>query len=119
MLEYDNIDASEGIDVNKTNALKVCDVCHCYCFCYRKWFQNSFLVQGQRWCYKHIKKFWFNKIEWIIINIFKYIKKWVLVIKEIKKDYLSKQNNTMKITKKDCKSKQDINIENYSTSKKI
>ena len=28
MLEYDNIGISEGIDVNKTNLLKKCDICH-------------------------------------------------------------------------------------------
>ena len=28
ILEYDRIDASEGIDINKTNALKECDICH-------------------------------------------------------------------------------------------
>ena len=28
MLEYDKIDISEGIDVNKTNASKKCDICH-------------------------------------------------------------------------------------------
>ena len=30
MLEYDRIEISEGIDVNKTNLSKECDVCH-YC----------------------------------------------------------------------------------------
>ena len=28
MLKYDRIDTSEGIDVNKTNLLKECDICH-------------------------------------------------------------------------------------------
>ena len=28
MLEYDEIDVSEGIDVNKTNASKKCDICN-------------------------------------------------------------------------------------------
>ena len=28
MVEYDKIDVSEGIDVNKTNALRECDICH-------------------------------------------------------------------------------------------
>ena len=28
MLEYDRTDISEGIDLNKTNASKECDVCH-------------------------------------------------------------------------------------------
>ena len=28
MLEYDRIDVSEGIDVNKANSSKECDICH-------------------------------------------------------------------------------------------
>ena len=28
MSEYDRIDISEGIDVNKTNLSKECDICH-------------------------------------------------------------------------------------------
>ena len=32
MLEYDRIDVSEGIDVNKTNASKKCDICHYWYF---------------------------------------------------------------------------------------
>ena len=32
MLEYDRIDISEGIDINKTNASKECDICHYWCF---------------------------------------------------------------------------------------
>ena len=32
MLEYDRIDISEGIDVNKTNASKGCDICHYWYF---------------------------------------------------------------------------------------
>ena len=28
MLEYDQIDISEGIDIDKTNLLKECDICH-------------------------------------------------------------------------------------------
>ena len=28
MLEYDRIDVSEGIDVNKTSLSKECDICH-------------------------------------------------------------------------------------------
>ena len=31
MLEYERIDISEGIDVNKTNLSKECDICH-YCY---------------------------------------------------------------------------------------
>ena len=32
MLEYDRIDISEGIDINKTNASKECDICHYWYF---------------------------------------------------------------------------------------
>ena len=32
MLEYDRIDISEGIDVNKTNASKKWDICHYWYF---------------------------------------------------------------------------------------
>ena len=32
MLEDDRIDISEGIDINKTNASKECDICHCWYF---------------------------------------------------------------------------------------
>ena len=31
ILEYERIDISEGIDVNKTSATKECDICH-YCY---------------------------------------------------------------------------------------
>ena len=32
MLEYDRIDISEGIDVNKTSLLKESDICHNWYF---------------------------------------------------------------------------------------
>ena len=32
MLYYDRIDISEGVNVNKTSALKECDVCHYWYF---------------------------------------------------------------------------------------
>ena len=32
MLEYNRIDMSEGIDVNKTSASKECDICHYWYF---------------------------------------------------------------------------------------
>ena len=32
MLEYDRIDISEGIDINKTNPSKEYDICHYWCF---------------------------------------------------------------------------------------
>ena len=32
MLEYERIDISEGIDVNKTNLSKECDICYYWYF---------------------------------------------------------------------------------------
>ena len=32
MLEYERIDISEEIDVNKTNLSKECDICYCWYF---------------------------------------------------------------------------------------
>ena len=32
MLEYDRIDISEGVDVNKTSLSKECDICHYWYF---------------------------------------------------------------------------------------
>ena len=32
MLEYDRIDISEGIGINKTNKSKECMLCHYWCF---------------------------------------------------------------------------------------
>ena len=32
MLEYDRIDTSKGIDINKTNLSKECDICHYWYF---------------------------------------------------------------------------------------
>ena len=32
MLEYYRVDISEGIDINKTNASKECDICHYWYF---------------------------------------------------------------------------------------
>ena len=40
MLYYDRIDASKGIDVNKTGASKKCDTCHYWYF-----LNNSFQFQ--------------------------------------------------------------------------
>ena len=36
MLEYDRIDISEGIDVNKTSSSKECDICHHWYFLDKK-----------------------------------------------------------------------------------
>ena len=40
MLEYEKINISEGIDVNKTNLSKECDICH-YWYCKDFGFQHE------------------------------------------------------------------------------
>ena len=46
MLEYDRRDVSEGIDVNKTNVSKKCDICH-YCYFLEKGFKyEPYLCNG-------------------------------------------------------------------------
>ena len=39
MLYFDRIDVSEGIDINKTNASKECDICHYWYFKFK--FQSN------------------------------------------------------------------------------
>ena len=46
MLEYDRIDISEGIGVNKTNASKKCDICHYWCFKDIGFKYESYLYNG-------------------------------------------------------------------------
>ena len=46
MLEYDRIDISEGIDVNKTNASKECDNCHYQYFLDKGFKYNPYLCNG-------------------------------------------------------------------------
>ena len=46
MLEYDRSDISEGIDVNKTNAAKECDICHYWYFKYIGFMYEPYLCNG-------------------------------------------------------------------------
>ena len=46
MLEYDRIDISEGIDHNKTNASKECDICHYWYFLYKNFKYEPYLCNG-------------------------------------------------------------------------
>ena len=53
MLEYDRIDFSEGIDINKTNKSKECILCH-YCYLLNKNFTyGPYLRDG---CYNIMQK---------------------------------------------------------------
>ena len=53
MLEYDRIDISEGIDVNKTRASKECDICHYWYFKDIGFRYESYLCNG---CYDLMQK---------------------------------------------------------------
>ena len=46
MLEYDRIDISEGIDINKTNASKECKICHYWYFRYISFKYEPYLCNG-------------------------------------------------------------------------
>ena len=46
MLEYDRIDISEGIDINKTNASKECDICHYWYFLHKIFRHEPYLCNG-------------------------------------------------------------------------
>ena len=46
MLEYNKLDISEDIDINKTSASKECDICH-YCYFLNKHFSyETYLCNG-------------------------------------------------------------------------
>ena len=53
MLEYDRIDISEGIDVNKTNLSKECDICHYWYFKDVGFKYENYLCNG---CHDFIQK---------------------------------------------------------------
>ena len=46
MLEYDRIDISEGIDVNKTISSKECDICHYWYFLDKNFNYEKYLYNG-------------------------------------------------------------------------
>ena len=53
MLEYDKIDVSEGIDVDKTNKSKECKLCHYWYFLGKNFTYGLYLCDG---CYKIMQK---------------------------------------------------------------
>ena len=46
MLEYDRIDYSEGIDLNKINASKECDICYYWNFLNKNFNYEPYLCNG-------------------------------------------------------------------------
>ena len=53
MLEYDRIDISEGIDINKTNKSKECMLCHYWYFLDKNFSYGPYLCDG---CYNMMQK---------------------------------------------------------------
>ena len=53
MLEYDRIDISEGIDINKTNKSKECMLCHYWYFLDSNFSYGPYLCDG---CYNIVEK---------------------------------------------------------------
>ena len=53
MLEYDRIDISKGIDIDKTNKLKECDICHYWYFFDKNYNYEPYLCNG---CYDLMQK---------------------------------------------------------------
>ena len=53
MLQYDRIDISEGIDIDKTNKSKECKICHYWYFLDKNFSYGPYLCDG---CYNVIQK---------------------------------------------------------------
>ena len=49
MLEYDRIDISERIDINKINASKECDIYHYWYFLSKNFNYEPYLCNGTAW----------------------------------------------------------------------
>ena len=59
MLEYDRINISEGIDVDKTNKSKECILCHYWYFLHKNFRHGPYLCNG---CYNMPQKSMIFKI---------------------------------------------------------
>ena len=46
MLQFDRTDISEGIDINKTNESKECDICHYWYFLGKNFNYEPYLCKG-------------------------------------------------------------------------
>ena len=96
MLEYDRIDISEGIGVNKTNASKECDICHYWYFKDIGFKYETYLCDG---CHDLMQKaMHFNDVAIIYVKGSAYrIHFWYIS----KDDAISIMSNSNLIDKKD------------------
>ena len=70
MLEFDRIDISEGLDINKTNGSKECNICHYWYFLDKNFNYESYLYNG---CHDLMQKaINFNDISIISIQLSDY-----------------------------------------------
>ena len=66
MLEYDRIDISEGIDIDKTNKSKECDICHYWYFLDKNFNYEKYLCNG---CYDLMQNYMsFNNVAIVLIK---------------------------------------------------
>ena len=66
MVEYDKIDISEGIDINKASASKTCDICHYWYFLNKNFTYEPYLCNG---CHDLMQKAMnFNNVAIVSIN---------------------------------------------------
>ena len=66
MLEYNRTNISEGIDINKTNVSKECDICHCWYFKNIGFKYEPYLCNG---CHDLLQKVMsFNNIAIVYVN---------------------------------------------------
>ena len=64
MIEYEKIDISEGIDINKTNKSKECMLCHYWYFLDNNFSYGPYLCNG---CYKIMQNLIILKISILFI----------------------------------------------------
>ena len=65
MLEYEKIDISEGIDLNKTNKSKECMLCHYWYFLHKNFIYGPYLCDG---CYMTQKSIDSKNIDIVYLN---------------------------------------------------
>ena len=94
MLKHDRIDISEGIDINKTNASKECDICHYWYFLDKNFNYEPDLCNG---CHDLMQKAMnFNNIAIVSIKGNNYrIDFWYMGKDDIKRKYGRNRYNNM------------------------
>ena len=95
MLEYDRIDISEGINLNKTNTSKECDICHYWYFKDISFKYEPYLCNGCHDLMQKVMSFNDDAIVYVKRNVYR-IHFWFMS----KSDAISIMNNSNLIDKK-------------------